>query len=366
MKTNVFENSDELMHSELDFDELVADARRFGSLGEAFLAHAGDNTVYTERTTTYGISGIDNLKPGVNLVTKEPDMVKRRTEWVDVVLNAVHRSPFSRIKTTYANIEADEARARGYVTGSQKANEIILALKRTTTPTTVYKLQKLDRDDIIDITDFDVVAWIKKEMRLMLDEEIARAILIGDGRASASADKIDPACVRPIYGDDAAYVLYGRLSLTSGMTNKQMADVIAEGALRNRETYLGKGTPTFFCTTETLDTLLLAQDLNGHRIYRDVADVAAALRCSAVVEVPVMKNLSRTVTESGASVTLDCDGIIVNLADYNVGADKGGNVSMFDDFDIDFNQQKYLIETRISGALVHPRSAIVLEHVHIA
>ena len=350
MKTNVFDNYGELAHSELDFNEVVDDARRCGSFAEAFLAHADE--------VTYGIDGISNFKPDAQLLSKEPDLYKRGTEWVDKVLNAVHRSPFSRVKSMYANITADEARAKGYVTGNQKVSEVITALKRTTSPTTIYKLQKLDRDDILDITDFDVVAWIKKEMRIMLDEEIARAILIGDGRSDADQDKISELNIRPIYSDDATYTYKTSYEEPVDATNKQIADLIIETALRAREQYKGTGTPTCFCTTATLDTILLAQDLNGRRVYNNVADVAAALRCSSIVEVPVMANLSRT--ESDTEYLCDC--IIVNLADYNVGADKGGAVSLFDDFDIDFNQQKYLIETRCSGALVHPKSAIVVEH----
>lgn len=351
MKTNVFDNyGGELTHSGIDFNEVADDARRCGSFAEAFLAHTQD----------YGIVDIANFKPDATLLGNEPDLYKRGTEWVDKVLNSVHRSPFSRVKSMYANITADEARAKGYVTGSQKVSEVITALKRTTSPTTIYKLQKLDRDDILDITDFDVVAWIKKEMRMMLDEEIARAILIGDGRQASDSDKINPLNIRPIYSDEATYTYRASYTPVANATNKQTADLIIEAALRARENYKGTGTPTCFCTTATLDTILLAQDLNGRRVYNNVADVAAALRCKEIVEVPVMANLTRTNDDSD---TLACDCIIVNLADYNVGADKGGQVSLFDDFDIDFNQQKYLIETRCSGALVHPKSAIVVEHV---
>lgn len=355
MKTNVFEQNEgaELQHGELSFEEIAYDARKFGSLRDSFLEHAAAT----------GITDIDNFFPEVKTVGATPELYKRRDEWVDKVLNAVHHTPFSRIKTMYADITADAARAKGYIKGNQKETEVIVALKRTTFPQTVYKLQWLDRDDILDITDFDVVAWIKAEMRGMLDEEIARAVLIGDGRLPAATDKIDEQKIRPVYTDVDTYTIKRKITITAAMTNKQKADVIIEGALRAREEYRGSGTPTFYCSPSTLTTILLAQDLNGHRMYTSNADVAAALRCKEVVEVPVMDNVSRV--DATDSKTYDLDAIIVNLSDYNVGADKGGAVAMFDDFDIDFNQNKYLIETRCSGALIRPYSAIVVEHEQI-
>lgn len=349
LKINVFDNeaNEEDVKTTLTHDqlrEIMTDAQKCGSFKEAFLSHA----------QTYGIEDIDVLFPDAKTVTPTPDWIKRDMGWVPGVINGTHHTPFSRIKSTAADITAEEARARGYIKGSLKKEEVFKLLKRVTGPTTIYKKQKLDRDDIIDITDLDVVSWLKAEMRMMLDEEIARAALIGDGRDPESEDKINEECIRPIYKDADMYA--HKVAVAAG---SDIEDVI-ESIIRSRKNYKGSGNPTLYTTTETLTDMLLVKDTIGHRIYKTEAELASALRVSRIVEVPVMDGLSR-VTEDETPVTLDLLGIIVNLKDYTMGADKGGNVSMFDDFDIDYNQYKYLIETRCSGALIHPKSALVIE-----
>ena len=279
-------------------------------------------------------------------------------EWVDKVLGKAKHSPFSRIKTTQADITADEARARGYVKGNLKKEEVFRLLQRKTTPTTIYKKQKLDRDDIIDITSFDVVAWIKAEMRIMLDEEIARAILIGDGRpvdkadGSPNEDKIDENHLRPIWTDDDLYA--HKIRLNNGPISEDMVDAF----LRSRKHYKGSGSPTLFTTTDMVVECMLLRDKMGRKLYESQASLATALGVSEIVEVEVMDNATRT-DDKGTELALM--GIIVNLQDYTVGADRGGQISMFDDFDIDYNQYKYLLETRISGALTKVKSAVVVE-----
>lgn len=325
---------------------IMKDAERFGKLSESILAHADD----------YGIKDIDILFPDAKLVNNPPEMIARRMEWVSVVMNGVKKTPFSRIKSTTADITADEARAKGYITGKRKLEEVFPVLKRVTTPTTIYKKQKLDRDDIIDITDFDVVSWMKAEMRVMLDEEIARAILIGDGRTIGTDDKINEDNIRPIYKDDELYAKH--ITLGAALS----PEAIIEAVIRSRKYYKGTGNPTFFTTVDVVTDMLLIKDGMGRRIYNTVNDLMAAMRLSAIVEVEVMEDVSREVDTK----TLDLKGIMVNLSDYVVGADKGGEVSMFDDFDIDFNQYKYLIETRMSGALVKVGAAIVFEQEQAA
>ena len=313
---------------------IVNDAQKIGSFKDSFLAHA----------EAYGFDHIDTLFPEVKTISNSPEMLQRRTEWVVKVLNGTKHSPFSRIKSIVADITAEEARARGYVTGNKKKDEVVKLLKRSTTPTTIYKKQKLDRDDIIDITDLDVVAWLKAEMRLMLDEEIARAILIGDGRSADSDDKIDESAIRPIASDDPMYAHQVRIDNTTPVEDQ------IESLIRARSFYRGSGLPTFFTTLPYLTNMLLVKDKMGRRIYDSMAALANALMVKEIVTVEVM--------ESDDEVA----GIFVNLADYTVGADKGGDISMFDDFDIDFNQHKYLMETRISGALTKPKSAIVVRY----
>jgi HK97 family phage prohead protease len=351
MKKNLFnkEGNDKTEKSTLTHDELrkiLEETKNCGSFKEAFLAHAG----------TYGIEDIDLLFPDAKSVQSSPELVSREMAWVNTVISGAKHSPFSRIKTLSADITADEARAKGYVKGNEKTDEIFGLLKRTTTPTTIYKKQKLDRDDIIDITDLDVVAWIKKEMRLMLNEEIARAILISDGRAVDSDDKITEANIRPIYKDADLYS--HKVQLAADKTTEDIIDEI----IKARKNYKGTGKPVFYTTSDLLTDILLLKDTTGRRIYKTEAELAATLRVSAIHEVEVMEDVSRDVGED----TYNLLGIIVSMKDYTIGADKGGKISMFDDFDIDYNQYKYLLETRISGALTKTKSALVIEQIEAA
>lgn len=350
MKKNIFDQSAPEEKNVLSHDALktiLADAQRCGSLKEAFLAHA-DN----------GIENIDYLFPDAKTVTPTPAYIKRDTDWVKDVFGAAHHSPFARIKSVAADITADEARAKGYQKGKKKMEEVITLLKRVTSPTTVYKKQKLDRDDVVDITDMDVVAWLKLEMRMMLEEEIARAILVGDGRSSASDDKINESNIRPIYSDDDLYSV--KVLFDADMTTSKQIDSM----ILARKDYKGSGNPVFFSTPDAVGNMLLLKDSTGRRLYNTINDLAAALRVNKIVEVPVLENVVRTITPSDGTnpgVGAELVGIEVNMKDYYVGADKGGAVNMFDDFDIDYNQYKYLIETRCSGALVLPYSALVFE-----
>lgn len=350
VKHNAFENentekneSQELSHSE--FSAIAADAKRKGSMKEAFLEH--------------GITNVGNLFPEYQSVSRAPEIVDRNQDWVGKVMGSVKHTPFSRVKSFYANITADEARAKGYVKGKQKIEEVITALKRTTDPQTVYKLQKMDRDDVIDITDFDVVAWLKTEMRGKLDEEIARAILIGDGRSASDEDKIDPLHIRPVYGDDAAYTVKRTLTRAEGADDYAFAKSFIKDVVKSRKDYKGSGNPVLYTTEDMLTNMLLIEDTTGRVIYDTVEKLKTALRVADIVTVPVMEGVNRT--DASAKKQWNLLGVLVNLADYNVGADKGGSVNMFDDFDIDYNKMKYLIETRCSGALVKPYSAISFE-----
>lgn len=362
MKHNAFENQNEneqstdskvLSHSE--FVEIVNEAKRDGSMKAAFESHGVQPAPYLQ----HSITNVGNLFPEAQTVTRVPEIVDRDQTWVGYVMRSVKRSPFSRVKSMYSNITADEARAKGYVKGKQKVEEVITALKRTTEPQTIYKLQKMDRDDIIDITDFDVVAWIKSEMRGKLDEEIARAILIGDGRSASSDDKVNPLKIRPVYGDDAAYTINRTLVRATGADDYAFAKEFIKDVVKSRKEYKGSGNPTLFTTEDMLTSMLLIEDSTGRVIYDTIEKLKTALRVSNIVTVPVMDNVTRENTDAKKKYNLL--GVLVNLADYNVGADKGGAVSMFDDFDIDYNKQKYLIETRCSGALVKPYSAISFE-----
>ena len=350
MKHNLFDMSyendnDALMHDAMD--TIISDGKRYGSLKESFLAHADD----------YGIDNIEYLFPDAKTINNTPDFISREMSWVQKVMSATHHTPFSRIKSVHADITEDEARAKGYLKGNMKKNEVFSLLKRTTTPTTVYKKQKLDRDDVIDITDFDVVAWLKSEMRIMLDEEIARAILVGDGRLSSSDEKINESNIRPIWTDDDLYTIKALIELSSTSTDDDKAKAFIKNVIKARKNYKGSGTPTLFTTEDVLTDCLLLEDNIGRKLYKDEAELATVLRVKEIVTVEPMENLTRT----DDSKTKTLLGIVVNLADYNVGADKGGEVNMFDDFDIDYNQQKYLIETRCSGALTKPYSAIAVE-----
>ena len=347
MKHNVFDQEDQnneniLSHDAMD--TIIKDAKRCGSLKESFLAHAEE----------YGIDQIDYLFPEAKTLNNQPEFIKRDTDWVSTVMSGVHHTPFSRIKSVFANITEDDARAKGYMKGNLKKEEVFSLLKRTTTPCTIYKKQKLDRDDVIDITDFDVVAWLKSEMRMMLDEEIARAILIGDGRLASSDDKINEQNIRPIVSDAELYTIQQKVVVANNATADDKAKAMIKAAVKARKSYKGSGNPTFFTTEDWLTDALLLEDTQGHRLYKNAGEVADAMRVSKIVTVPVMEGAKGP---AGG----DLIGVIVNLNDYNVGADKGGAVNMFDDFDIDYNQQKYLIETRCSGALTKPYSAITLE-----
>ena len=347
MKHNVFDketaNDEVLSHSEML--EIMEDAKRGGSLADAVLQH--------------GIEHIDYLFPDAKTMDTTPGFIKRDDTWVGDVMNGVHKTPFSRIKSIFADITEADARAKGYLKGSLKTEELFTLLKRTTTPTTIYKKQKLDRDDVIDITDFDVVAWLKTEMRMMLNEEIARAILVGDGRSSSSNDKINEQNVRPIWTDDDVYTVKAAINVTSSTSDDEKAKGFIKACKKSRKDYKGSGNPVMFMSEDMLTDCLLLEDTNQRVIYDTVDKLATALRVSKIVTVPVMDGLTRVV----GSNTHTLAGIYVNLTDYNVGADKGGAVNMFDDFDIDYNQMKYLIETRCSGALTKPYSAVAIEFV---
>ena len=353
MKHNLFDEGTKKEENVLSHDAMnviISDGKRYGSLKESYLAHAEE----------YGIENIDYLFPEAQTLNNTPEFISREMTWVQKVMNGVHHTPFSRIKSIFADITEDEARAKGYIKGKLKKEEVFSLLKRTTTPTTVYKKQKLDRDDVIDITDFDVIAWLKSEMRLMLDEELARAILIGDGRLASSDDKIDETNIRPIWKDSDLFTIKCPVTVASNATASDKAKAFIKVAIKSRKNYKGSGSPSLFTTEDVVTDCLLIEDTTGRRIYNSVNDLAIALRVKEIVTVEVMENQTRT----DDSKTYTLMGLIVNLDDYNVGADKGGSVNMFDDFDIDYNQQKYLIETRCSGALIKPYSALALESVN--
>lgn len=344
MKHNVFADGDEtyegavLTHS--DMEELaqnsLADAKKFGSLRDAVMAHADQD---------YGIKDIDILFPDARTITSTPEFIKREDGWVSKVMNGTHHTPFSRIKSVFADITADDARAKGYMKGKLKKEEVFTLLKRTTDPQTIYKKQKIDRDDAIDITDFDVLAWLKGEMRIMLDEEIARAIVYGDGRLADSEDKIDPSHIRPITTDADLYTIKKTLE---GTTAEDIAKVLVDEAVMAMDEYKGSGNPIGLIRQDIYTRCLLLKDGQGYRLYKTPAELATAMMCKELVPVPNDIAGTNYLT-------------MVNLDDYSVGADKGGAVSMFDDFDIDYNQQKYLIETRCSGAMTKPYGAIAFK-----
>ena len=366
MKHNVFENEVEdsvLTHS--DMQKIFSDAKRCGSLREAVedavdggvLMHSIDTTGMETATGNqrYGFNDASMLFPDFKSVSAQPEWISRRMDWVQKVMSGVHHTPFSRIKSMYANITEDDARAKGYIKGRQKKDEVFTTLKRTTSPQTIYKKQKLDRDDVLDITDFDVVAWVKSEMRVMLDEEIARAILIGDGRNSASDEKINEINVRPIATDVPLYNTQVAVTVAANATSDERAKAMIDSIIRARKNYKGSGNPTFYTTEDVLTEMLLVEDGIGHKLYKTEQELATALRVKDIVTVEPMENQTISI---GNDDDLPLLGVIVNLADYNVGADKGGEVNLFDDFDINYNQQLYLIETRISGALIKPFSAL--------
>ncbi len=357
VKHNAFDNDyydggEILSHEEIQ--EVFADAKRLGSLKEAVLAHSIDTTGMDVAAgeQTYGFNDASMLFPEARSLNTPPEWIKRNTDWVAAVVGGASKSPFTRIKSMFADITEDEARAKGYMKGNLKREEVFTTLKRTTNPCTIYKKQKLDRDDIIDITDFNIVPWIKAEMEVMLDEELARAILIGDGRASDSDDKIKEDCIRPIAKDVPLFNIKVDVTVEAGATGAEKADAIIEGVLRGRKDYKGSGNPVFFTTEDWLTEMLLLKDGIGHRLYKTEAELATALRVSKIVTVEVM--------EGQKIDSKDLVGVIVNMNDYKLGNDKGGEKSLFDDFDIDYNQYKYLIETRRSGALVRPKSAMTV------
>ena len=377
MKKNVFESEENktntIAHS--DFAKnVIGDAKKFGSMKESYLAHMESEGEFLQHDDpepeppAYGVTPIDYLFPDARELNTPPEFIKREMDWVAGVMSAVHRTPFSRIKTSFADITEDAARAKGYIKGNLKKEEVFTLLKRETTPTTIYKKQKLDRDDVIDITSFDVVAWIKGEMRMMLDEEIARAILIGDGRDSASDEKISELNIRPVASDADLYTIKKKVTVVKDPDDEDFDDVVAKKfikmAIKARKDYKGSGSPVLYTTADMLTNMLLLEDGIGRPLYDTEAKLATALRVSKIVEVPVMEGAEVTIKTTEGGVTTSTDypllGLIVNLRDYNVGADKGGAISLFDDFDIDYNQMKYLIETRCSGALVKPYSAIDL------
>lgn len=345
MSRNVFENQydeyDAIEHADIDviFDEM----KRGSSLKEAMLQHS--------------ITNVEVLFPEARVATPTPETITRQMEWVSEVLGSVRKSPFSRVKTTAINITADEARAKGYIKGREKAEEVIVALKRVTTPQTIYKKQAMDRDDVVDIVDFDVIAYINAEMRVMLNEEVARAVLVGDGRSSSSEDKINPLNIRPIWGDDALYVTNTVISLDAGATDEDKAKLLIDEIIKQRKNYKGSGRPVAYLGTDVLTLCRLIKDSQGYRRYKTDQELADDLRVAKIVEVELMDGLSRT----DASKTYALGAVLVNLMDYTLGADKGGEVTNFEDFDIDFNKHKYLIETRVSGALTKPKSALTFE-----
>ena len=352
MKQNVFDTENRaevggvLMHSDgtaVEFEEIgqiFRDAKRYGSLKESVLNH--------------GIDQVDYLFPGDKNLTNVPKFIQRDQAWVREVMNGVHHTPFSKVKSMFADITEDDARAKGYIKGKMKKEEFFSLLKRSTGPTTVYKKQKMDRDDIIDITDFDIVAWLKTEMRMMLDEELARAFLIGDGRLASSDDKIDENCIRPIAKDEDLFTVHVDVTVASSATDDDKAKEFIRTVIKTRKLYKGSGNPILFTTEDMLTDMLLLTDEMGRDLYADEAALARKLRARKIVTVPVMEGVNG---KNGNQLV----GVMLNLNDYNVGADRGGSVNMFDDFDIDYNAQKYLIETRCSGALTVPYSAMAFE-----
>ena len=353
VKHNVFDKDTEIREDDTVLSheaqmEIIGDAKRYGSMKESALAH--------------GIDDVEWLFPDYKELNNPPTFIQRDMAWVSKVMNAARHSPFSRIKTTFADITEDEARARGYIKGKMKKEEFFSLLKRTTDPQTIYKKQKMDRDDVVDITSFDVISWLKSEMRMMLNEEIARAILVGDGRLASDDDKIQENHIRPIWKDEDLYTIKARVTPTGtgsagAVTEDDKAKAFIRAAIKARKDYKGSGSPVLFTTEDMLTDMLLLTDEMGRDLYTSEAQLATKLRVREIITVPVMENLSRT----SGSDDLALMGIIVNMTDYNIGADRGGAVSMFEDFDIDYNQQKYLIETRCSGALIKPYSAIALE-----
>ena len=344
MKRNVFDNDNEqgvLQHSMDEIDAAIADGKSCGSMKDAFIAH--------------GIDDVEWLFPEDHLLDNPPRIIDRDQSWVSKVMSAVHHIPFSRVKSMFADLTEEDARAKGYIKGNFKKEQVFGLLKRSTSPTTVYKKQKMDRDDVADITGFDVISWLKQEMRVKLNEELARAYLIGDGRLSSSDDKINEGNIRPIYNDDDLFTIKVVVDPGQGADASAKVKAVIRAIIKARKDYKGSGNPTFYTTEDMLTDMLLLEDTIGHPLYADEAALAKKLRVKEIVTVPHMENMK-------GSKGREFIGLVVNLADYTVGADKGGAVNMFDDFDIDYNQQKYLIETRCSGALTVPFSAMAIEY----
>lgn len=371
MKHNMFEGRQPakvISHS--DMEQILSDAKRLGSLKEAVNSHIENGVLSHSIDTTgmetakgkqkYGFNDPSMLFPDYKAMNNQPEWISRNMDWVTKLMSRVHHTPFSRIKSMYANITEDEARAKGYIKGKLKKEEVFTTLKRTTDPQTIYKKQKLDRDDIIDITDFDVVAWIKAEMRVMLDEEIARAILIGDGRPSDSDDKIKEDHIRPVVKDVPLYNTVIKVTVPADADDSLIAKETIKAMIRGRKHYKGSGKPDFWTTEDVTTEMLLLEDQIGHALYKTEAELATKLRVNEIIPVEPMEGQTVSITEKSITKVYPLLGVVVNMADYNVGADKGGEVNLFDDFDIDYNQQKYLIETRISGALVKPFSALTI------
>lgn len=335
------QNDNVLSHD--DLVHIIDEAKKGGRMSDAFLEH--------------GITNIEYLFPDAQTINNTPDFIKRNDDWVAKVMNSVHHTPFARIKSVFADITEDDARAKGYIKGKLKKEEVFTLLKRTTTPQTVYKKQKIDRDDYIDITDIDVIAWLKTEMRMMLDEELARAFLVGDGRLSSSDDKISEDHIRPIWKDADLYTIKASINITKDTPATTIAKEFIKTAIKARVQYKGSGTPSLYAPESVITECLLLEDKNERMIYDTVQKLATVMRVSEIVPVPVMEGLTRVED----TYTYGLLGLIVNLKDYNVGADKGGAVNMFDDFDIDYNAMKYLIETRCSGAMIKPYGAIAIE-----
>lgn len=362
MKHNVFDSSSGYLAHSKDYAAVLRDGKRYGSLKESAIQHGCEDMTLGDvlQHDDYGMENIDYLFPDYRNVTETPGFVSRDMEWVDKVMNSVSHTPFSRIRSVFADITADEARAKGYLKGNQKTNEVFTLLRRTTDPQTVYKKQKLDRDDVVDITDFDVVAWLKGEMRTMLNEELGRAFLIGDGRDTSSEDKIYEDHIRPIWTDDDFYTIKAQVSGSSDDDDDAKYKSMIRAAISARKDYKGSGDPTFYTTEEVLTGMLLLTDDIGRDLYDSPEQLAKKMLVKEIVTVPVMEDQTR---EDDDGNECELVGIIVNLKDYNVGADQGGAVNLFDDFDIDYNAMKYLIETRCSGALIKPYSAIALEYI---
>lgn len=364
--SNVFENNGAvaaeertLQHDALtaeEIQEIFTEAKRVGSLKDVVIQHGFENlTVVNDDVLQHGVQQIDVLFPEVHNVTPTPATIKRPMEWVSGVLGGVQKSPFNRIKSMAFDLTEEEARARGYIKGKKKVEEQIKALKRTTTPQTVYKLQKLDRDDVIDITDFDIVAYLKSEMRMMLDEELARAVLVGDGRTAVDESKIKEDNIRPIWGDDDVYTIHNRRQ-TKPSTAEEI-NAFIDDIIRAHKEYKGSGQPTLFIGTDLLTEMRLLKDGDGYRRYKTDAELASDLRVSKIVEVQLLDGLKR----QADGKEIEFGALIVNLRDYTMGATRGGQVTLFDDFDLNYNKMEYLIETRCCGALTQPASALAFE-----